>query len=79
MGGRYGIDLGGDSNDEKKTKISYTLALDGCRSIIITQQPTKKGPEWHRGIARGGATIGERGGGCKSIVLVAIGGEDIKN
>ena len=29
-------------------------------------------------VLRGGATIGEHGGGCKSIVLAAIGGEDIK-
>jgi hypothetical protein len=52
------------------------MAVDG---LFYTQQPTKKEQEWHRKVERGGATIGEHGGGCKSIVLVAIGGEDIKN
>ncbi len=52
------------------------MAADG---LFYTQQPTKKERELHRKVERGGATIRERGGGCKSIVLAAIGGEDIKN
>jgi hypothetical protein len=44
VGGRYRFDLGGDSNDEKKTKLLYTLALDGRQSIILHTTTNQKRP-----------------------------------
>ncbi len=42
MGGRYHINLGGDLNDEKKTKLLYTLALDGRQTIILHATTNQK-------------------------------------
>jgi hypothetical protein len=49
-GRRYRIDLGGDSNDEKKTKLQYTLALDGRRSIVLHPSTNQK----RAGVSKGG-------------------------
>jgi hypothetical protein len=72
MGGRYRIDLGGNSNNEKINKI---IIYPGLRRPPINhftcnnQQKTGAIMEESR---ERGKTIGERGGECKSIVLVMI-------
>ncbi len=60
--------MGSNSKDKKKPKILYTVAL----YLIYIQQPTKHRHQYWRRVGRGGKTIGELGGGCKSIVLAAI-------
>jgi hypothetical protein len=73
VGGRYCFDMGSNLKDKKKPNILYTVALDGRWLINLhTTTNQKQAPIMEESRERRQNYRGAWGGGCKSIVLVAI-------
>ena len=73
VGGHYRFDMGSNLKDKKKSKILYTVALDGRWSINLhTTTNQKQAPIIEESRERRQDYRGAWGGGCKSIVLAAI-------
>ena len=67
--------LGVELKGNKKTKINYFVALDGSRTELQTQQPTKNTCARRGMYRRGGSADGERrGGAIDRLGTIKLGG-----